>query len=74
MSDVTLTSAGEVRLGLAKSLQITDRLSAPLRISYDSEERWQGRAGLAYTISKPLSVTALWDRDYGWGAGIAIRF
>lgn len=74
VSDVTLTSAGEVRLGLAKALQITDRLSAPLRISYDSEERWQGQAGLSYTITKPLSVIALWDRDYGWGAGITVRF
>lgn len=30
------TSAGDARLALVKSLQLTDRLSAPLRIEYDT--------------------------------------
>ena len=32
------------------------------------------QAGLSYTLTQALSATALWDSDYGVGAGLTIRF
>ncbi len=71
---LSVTSAGDARLALAKSLQLTDRLSAPLRVEYDTAQDGMAMGGLAYTISKSVSAVVLYDTDDRLGAGITLRF
>lgn len=70
----SVTSAGDARLGVAKSLQLTDRLSVPWRIEYDTAQDAMAMAGLSYTISKSVSAVVLYDTDDRLGAGVALRF
>ena len=71
---LSVTSAGDARLGLAKSLQLTDRFSVPLRFEYDTAQDATALAGLSYTISKSISAVVLYDTDDRLGAGVAFRF
>ncbi len=65
---------GDVRLGLAKDLQITDRLELSLSGHYDTGSRWEGRVGLDYTLGKAWSLTVEAHSDHGVGAGFTFRF
>ena len=73
-SMLTLESEGDARLGLAKELQLTSRLSASARVEYDTSQDWMWMAGSAYTLTKRFSLTASYDSDYGFGGGVAFRF
>lgn len=71
---LSLTSAGDARLGLSKTLQLTDRLSAPLRIEYDTAQDAMAMGGLSYTLAKSVSAIILYDTEDRFGAGVALRF
>jgi len=43
-------------------------------VEYDTIENWSYQAGLTYALTQYVSATALWDSDYGVGAGLTIRF
>ncbi len=76
MADLTFTadSEGDVRLGLAKTFQLTSRLSAFGRIDYDTGTEWEWTAGAHYTLTKNFGLILSHDSDYGFGGGVAFRF
>ncbi len=65
---------GDLRASLAKSFQLTDRLSLQTRAEYDTAQDFMWGAGLHYTVTKQLGLTATYDSDHGLGAGISLRF
>ncbi|MCK6478818.1 MAG: multicopper oxidase domain-containing protein [Planctomycetaceae bacterium] len=67
-------SRGDLRLGLTKDFQITDRFELSLSGHYDTGSRWEGRVGLDYTLSKAWSLTVEAHSDHGVGAGFTFRF
>ncbi|MDB6070665.1 MAG: hypothetical protein JWL81_1836 [Verrucomicrobiales bacterium] len=73
-SYAALDSQGDVRLGLAKSLQLTPRLSAFGKMEYDTGTDWEWAAGAEYVLTKAFSLTAEYHSDFGMGGGIIFRF
>jgi hypothetical protein len=65
---------GDLRLGLTKDFQITDRLEFSLSGHYDTGSGWEGRAGLEYILSKSWSVGVEAHSQHGIGAGLSVRF
>jgi FtsP/CotA-like multicopper oxidase with cupredoxin domain len=73
-SSVQLDSEGDLRLGLAKSLQITDRLNIFAETQYDTHSNWEWSTGATYTLTKQLSLITQYNSDYGFGGGLQFRF
>jgi len=73
-STASLDSEGDLRIGLAKSLQITSRLSFFGEVEYDTSTEWEWSAGAAYTINKPVSLITQYHSEYGFGGGLSFRF
>ena len=73
-STLSLDSAANVRLELAKSLQLTTRLSAFAALQYDAATAWTYDLGLEYTLSPALSLATQFSSDYGFGGGLRLRF
>ena len=65
---------GDLRLGLSKDFQITDRLEFSVYGHYDTGTRWEGRVGLDYLLSKSWSISVEAHTDHGVGAGLTVRF
>jgi len=74
LSTAWVDSDGEARFSLDRELMLTPRLGVFGEMEYDTRENWSYQAGLSYVLTKSLSATALWDSDYGVGAGITVRF
>ncbi len=76
LATLTLTadSEGDARLSLAKSFQITSRLSFFGSADYDTNTDWAWTAGAHYTLSKNLGLIFTHDSDYGTGGGLSFRF
>jgi lipopolysaccharide assembly outer membrane protein LptD (OstA) len=70
----TIESNGDLRFSLAKSLQLTNRLSAFGRFEYDTRQDLMWMAGLNYTLTKNLGLMTSMDSDYGFGGGLSFRF
>jgi FtsP/CotA-like multicopper oxidase with cupredoxin domain len=70
----SVESNGDVRVGLAKSLQLTARLSTFGRLDYDTAQDAMWMAGANYTLTKTLGLMASYDSDHGFGAGVSFRF
>ena len=45
-----------------------------LDIEYDTNTQWEYLGGAAYALNKRLSLTAIYDSDHGFGAGVLFRF
>jgi hypothetical protein len=75
-ASASVDSEGDVRLGLAKELRLTPRLSAFAEVQYDTgeEDSWEWTGGLEYTLTKRVSLTGQYHSDYGAGGGLLIRF
>lgn len=73
-ANLSLDSEGDARLSLAKEFQLTSRLSIFGRVEYDTNTEWEWTAGAEYILKKPLSLITQYHSDYGFGAGISIRF
>jgi hypothetical protein len=43
-------------------------------MNMDTHDQWSSQGGLSYILTQYISATALWDSDYGVGAGFTIRF
>ena len=70
----TVESNGDLRFSLAKTFQLTNRLSAFGRVEYDTTQEWMWMAGANYTLTKNLGLITSFDSDYGFGAGVSFRF
>jgi hypothetical protein len=73
-SSVSLDSEGDARFALAHSLALTSRLSAFGRVEYDTGTEWEWTAGASYTLTKAISLTTQVHSEYGFGAGLSLRF
>ncbi|MCK6480477.1 MAG: multicopper oxidase domain-containing protein [Planctomycetes bacterium] len=71
---VEADTRGDLRAGLAKEFQLTERLELSLAGHYDTGSRWEGRAGLDYLLTKSLSLTVEAHSDHGVGVGFTVRF
>ncbi|WP_035608020.1 multicopper oxidase domain-containing protein [Haloferula sp. BvORR071] len=74
LSTAWVDSDGEARITLDRELMLTPRLSIFGEVEYDTRDDWSYQVGLSYLLTKSLSATALWDSDYGVGAGFTVRF
>ena len=73
-SSAQLDSEGDLRLGLGKSLQITDRLGIFTELQYDTGSDWEWTLGADYTLTKQFSLITQYHTEYGFGGGISFRF
>ncbi|MBI5556344.1 MAG: multicopper oxidase domain-containing protein [Deltaproteobacteria bacterium] len=64
----------DFRFTADKSLPITPRLKVFGGTEYDTDSGWEGRAGLAFLLSKNISLIGQWHSDYGAGCGMSIAF
>ena len=71
---LTQQSAGESRATLAKSLQLTDRLSLDLGYRYGRQTGTSTSADLRLLLTKQFSLTAGYSSDFGAGIGLLTRF
>jgi hypothetical protein len=67
-------SDGGARFFLAKDLELTPRVGLQGEVEYDTHTQWEGKVGLTYLISKDFSVISNYHSEYGFGAGLQIRF
>ena len=73
-SSVWVDTDGGARINLDKEFELTPRFMLFGEAEYDTHEKWEGGAGLHYTIDKDFSLIILWHSEYDWGAGVQIRF
>lgn len=71
---VTIDTEGDARFQLAKRFQLTPRLGVWGDVFYDTGTRWEWSAGADFTLTRGTSLTAGYHSDYGFGAGVLIRF
>ncbi|MHB8834229.1 MAG: multicopper oxidase domain-containing protein [Candidatus Methylomirabilia bacterium] len=69
-----LDSEGGARGSLEKHLPLTPRLDIAGTVRYDTHERWEGQAGLAFMLSKSVSLLACWHSAFGFGGGLEARY
>jgi len=69
-SDLRVDSDGKFRVGLGSDLQLTDRFKFEWSWNTDSEYRFT----LSCEITKTILVTAAYDSDFKWGAGLRVKF
>ena len=73
-SSLQLDSEGDLRVGLGKTLQITDRLGVFGDLRYDTGSEWEWTLGAEYLLTKQFSLITQYHSDHGLGGGIRFRF
>jgi FtsP/CotA-like multicopper oxidase with cupredoxin domain len=73
-STLWIDSEGEARIKLEKNFTLTPRLSLYGELEYDTQKDWQSSSGLRYMINKDLSLIGSYHSEFGFGAGIQLRF
>lgn len=73
-SSLQLDSEGDLRVGLGKSLQITDRLGIFGDIEYDTGSEWEWTVGADYLLTKQFSLISQYHSEHGFGGGFRFRF
>lgn len=68
--DLRVDNEGDGRLGLSSELQLSDRIAFEWDVNTDHEYRLQ----LDYEVNKRVSLVGSRDDQYGWGAGIKMKF
>ena len=63
---------GHGRFILSKGLDLTPRLSIDGIVEYDTEQAWEGSAGLRFRIHRRAALAAEWHSDFGPGGGIEL--
>jgi len=65
---------GNFQFALGRKLDLTPRIKPFAEFEYDTLAGWENRAGLSYVISRDTSLIGQWHSEFGWGAGLEIRF
>ncbi len=73
-SSVQIDSEGALRLGLGKSLQVTDRLNVFADVQYDTHSNWEWTTGATWMLNKQFSLITQYHSDFGFGGGLQFRF
>jgi len=69
-SNLRLNSKGKFRVGLGSNLQLTER--SQFQWSWNTDKEY--RLVLSYEINKNILLSALYDSDFKWGAGLKVKF
>lgn len=72
-STVWVDTDADIRIILDKEVHLTKRLSAFGELQYDTESKWEWKAGGAIMINKWLSLVGQYYSEFGGGGGIEIR-
>jgi hypothetical protein len=73
-TEASVDSEGDFRFGIGRELQLTPRLSLHGMAEYDTNTRWDLEGGASFLLNKQFSLTAAWNSDHGFGAGLSFRF
>jgi CopA family copper-resistance protein len=73
-STVWADTDGGARVSLRKDIPLTPRLMFGGEVRYDTHDKWEERVHLDYLINRNVSLLGQWHSDYGWGAGVRLRF
>ena len=73
-STFRIDSAGELRIELGQSLQLTGRIMVFGNAEYDTESREEWLLGGKYILSKNVSMIGQYHSDFGAGAGLEFRY
>jgi CopA family copper-resistance protein len=65
---------GGARVIAEKEFALTPRLSLLGEVEYDTHDKWEGKAGLSYVLTKTVSLLGQWHSEFGWGGGLQVRF
>jgi FtsP/CotA-like multicopper oxidase with cupredoxin domain len=65
---------GGARVIAEKEFALTPRLSLVGEVEYDTHDKWEGKAALAYVLTNNFSLLGQWHSEYGWGGGLQVRF
>lgn len=65
---------GGGRIVLEKHFELTPRIALAGHVQYDTDEKWEGSAGISYTLTKMLDIVGNWHSDFGVGAGLHLKF
>ena len=71
---ISQQSGGELRFGVMKMLQLTERLSLDLGLRHGRHTGTSHMTNLNYLLTKSLSLTAGYSSDFGTGIGLLTRF
>jgi len=71
---VWVDTDGGARVKLAKTIPLAPRLDLGGEVRYDTHDYWENRVHLDYSLSKNAAIIGQWHSEYGWGAGLRIRF
>ena len=73
-STLTVDSEGDLRTGLAKSLQLTQRLSLINKLEHDTHSDWEWQGGLEYRLNKRWAITGGYHSDHAFGIGLNFKW
>ncbi len=65
---------GDLRVILDKEMQITNRVTAFGELQYDTESKWEWKAGGTFMINKNVSLIGQYYTEFGGGGGLLFRF
>ncbi|HKQ32802.1 MAG TPA: multicopper oxidase domain-containing protein, partial [Thermodesulfobacteriota bacterium] len=65
---------GDFRFILDKEMQITERVTAFGELQYDTESKWEWKAGGTFMIGKNVSLIGQYYTEFGGGGGLLIKF
>lgn len=72
-STLWVDTDADFRVILDKEVDLTERISAFGELQYDTESKWEWKAGGAIMINKWLSLVGQYYSEFGAGGGIEIR-
>jgi len=55
-------------------MDLTPRIKPFAEFEFDTAAKWENRAGVSYILSRDTSLIGQWHSEFGWGAGLEIRF
>ena len=70
----SIDSEGDARLTLSKHLQLTPRLGLFGRVEYDTNTQYEWTTGADFTLTRSTSLITQYHSQFGFGAGVLIRF
>lgn len=69
-----IDTEGHSRFFLEKELALTSRLALVGHGEYDTQNEWEGRAGLRFRVSRFGSLAFEWHSEFGFGAGLELFY
>jgi FtsP/CotA-like multicopper oxidase with cupredoxin domain len=73
-TSVQLDSEGDLRLALARSFALTNRIELHAEIEYDTLSGWEYSTQASYALSRQFSLVFGYHSDHGLGAGLGFEF